>query len=85
MLAALPFPVSPLGPPNRAMLLLDFGAALCCSELVGLCIGVVARVPGHGLTVVMQCSKTISMGVAASRHLGQPDGPPHLPVGALER
>ena len=58
MLAALPFPVSPLGLRNRAMLLLGFEAALRCSELVGLCIGDVARVPGRGLTLVVQCSKT---------------------------
>ena len=40
------------------MLLVGFGPALRRSELAGLYIGDVARVPGRGLTVLVQCSKT---------------------------
>ena len=40
------------------MLLLGFGAAPRRSELVGLRIGDVQRVPGRGLTVLVRRSKT---------------------------
>lgn len=44
MLAALPFAVSPLGLPNRAMLLLGFGAALLLGMVVRVMRGAMRMV-----------------------------------------
>jgi len=86
MLAALPFPESPLGIRNRAMLLLGFGAALRRSELVGLRIGDVARVAGRGLTVLVQRSKTDQHGRGQQVAIwANPAEPLLCPAAALER
>ena len=86
MLAALPSPESPLGIRNRAMLLLGFGAALRRSELVALCIGDVARVPGRGLTVLVQRSKTDQQGRGQDVAIwANPADPLTCPLSALER
>ena len=60
--AAAPGPRSALVARDRAMLLLGFGAALRRSELVALRLGDVAVVPGRGLTVLVQRSKTDQQG-----------------------
>ena len=86
MLDALPSPASPLGIRNRAMLLLGFGAALRRSELVSLCIGDIACVPGRGLTVLVQRSKTDQHGRGQQVAIwANPADPLACPLSALER
>ena len=85
MLATLPSPESPLGIRNRAMLLLGFGAALRRSELVALRLGDVAPVPGRGLTVLVQRSKTDQHGRGQQVAIwANPTAPLTCPLHALE-
>ena len=58
MLASRPAPPSPLGARVRALLLLNFAAALRRSELVELDFGDVTPVAGRGLHVLVRRSKT---------------------------
>lgn len=86
MLAALPSPDSPLGIRNRTMLLLGFGAALRRSELVGLRLGDVQLVPGRGLTVLVQRSKTDQHGRGQQVAIwANPANPLACPAASLER
>ena len=86
MLAALPSPDSPLGIRNRAMLLLGFGAALRRSELVGLRLGDVTRVPGRGVTVLVRRSKTDQHGRGQQVAIwANPASPLTCPAASLER
>jgi site-specific recombinase XerD len=58
MLAKRASSAQPLGARERAMLLLGFGAALRRTELVGLRLGDVERVPDKGLLLTIGRSKT---------------------------
>ena len=86
MLAAVPVPESPLGVRNRATLLLGFGAALRRSELVGLRIGDVQRVPGRGLTVLVRRSRTDQHGRGQLVAIwANPADPLTCPAASVER
>ena len=68
------------------MLLLGFGAALRRSELVGLRIGDVERVPGRGLTVLVRRSKTDQYGRGQQVAIwANPADALTCPAAALER
>src|SRR6516165_583907 len=85
MLAKRPAPALPLGARDRAMLLVGFGAALRRSELVGLALGDVERVPDKGLLLTIGRSKTDQHGKGQRVAVcANPTEPGFCPAAALD-
>jgi len=85
MLTGRPSAATALGARDRAMLLLGFGAALRRSELVGLALGDVERVPDRGLLLTVRRSKTDQHGVGQLVAVyANPSEPGFCPAAALD-
>jgi site-specific recombinase XerD len=86
LLTGIPPHEVPFGARDRAMLLLQFGAALRNGELAGLAIGDVTIEPGKGLVVLIRRSKTDQRGEGQEISVaGNPSDPEFCPAVALAR